>query len=69
MLTTGQKIKRLRKSKGMSQAQFSEYLGVSWRAFSEWERDAALPDANSLLKIARKVGLKDAFELLHDDLE
>lgn len=36
-MTLGEKIMRLRQSKGLSQEEFGEKMGVSRQAVSKWE--------------------------------
>lgn len=45
-------ILKLRKEKGMTQAQVAEFLCVSPQAVSKWEQDAAIPDVYLIPKIA-----------------
>ena len=53
-MTIGQRIAELRKSAGLSQEALGEELGVSRQAISKWESDAALPDVDKLIGLARK---------------
>lgn len=52
-LTMGETIARLRKSKGYTQDQVANLLGVSPQAVSKWENGHALPDIALLPAIAR----------------
>lgn len=52
-----EKLKELRKSKGMSQKQFAEMLGISERMYQKLETGKALPGhktINSLIKFLRQ---------------
>ena len=40
----GNKIKKLRKQRGITQEQLAESIGVSFQAVSKWENNIALPD-------------------------
>ncbi|MGN0789131.1 MAG: helix-turn-helix domain-containing protein [Christensenellales bacterium] len=53
MNTLGEKIKELRKKKGMSQSELAEKVGVSRQALSGWENGAYIPDYNSLLLLCK----------------
>lgn len=48
-----QKLIELRKSKSMTQFQLAEELNYSDKAVSKWERAESIPDAFTLLKIAK----------------
>jgi len=50
--TIGKRIMTLRKSRGMTQDQLAEKLGVSPQAVSKWENDISCPDINLLPKLA-----------------
>lgn len=52
-MTIGQRIAELRKRAGLSQEALGEKLGVSRQAISKWESDAALPDIDKLVGLAR----------------
>lgn len=45
------RIKELRKSKGMEQLQFGSMMGVSGPAVSKWETGKAEPDISAILKM------------------
>ena len=46
------KIAGLRKSRGISQEELAERLGVSRQAVSRWETGSAKPDANNILQLS-----------------
>ncbi len=55
--TLGGMIASLRKSKGMTQLDLAQQLGVTDKAVSKWERDLSCPDVNSLPKLAEVLGV------------
>ena len=52
----GQRIAELRKSKGLTQAELADLLGVTHQAVSQWERSETLPDILTLPRIAEIFG-------------
>lgn len=50
--TFGSMLADLRKSKGMTQVQLAEKMGVTDKAVSKWERDLSFPDINTIPKLA-----------------
>lgn len=46
--TTGKNIASLRKSKGLTQSQLGDRLGLTCQAVSKWERGESLPDIGIL---------------------
>ena len=48
----GEKIKRLRKRKGISQEALAEILGISFQAVSKWETTSTMPDISLVPSIA-----------------
>lgn len=52
-----QRLAELRKNKGMTQIQLAESLNYSDKAVSKWERGESIPDAYTLLKIAKLFGV------------
>ena len=61
----GETIYRLRKEKGMSQAELGELVGVSNKAVSKWETYEANPDITLLPLLAQSLGVTTD-ELLTD---
>lgn len=58
----GKIIKTKRKEKGMTQGQFGDMLGVSFKAVSKWENGKCMPDISILKKLC------DILEISVDDL-
>ncbi len=52
-----ERIKELRKSKKLSQAEFGARVNVSNRAVSKWESGAAMPSTETLLAISEEFGV------------
>lgn len=42
VVNIGEKIRKLRKEKGISQDTLAQYLGVSFQAVSKWENGGSL---------------------------
>lgn len=53
----GERIKKLRSERGLSQEQLAELLGVSRQAVSKWERVEASPDTDNLIALAELYGV------------
>ena len=51
-----EKIKKYRKEKRLTQAEFGEILGVSAQAVSKWESELCYPDITFLPDIAKILG-------------
>ncbi|MDE7296583.1 MAG: helix-turn-helix domain-containing protein [Clostridia bacterium] len=49
----GEKISRLRKSKGMTQEELGKVLNVTYQAVSKWERGESQPDFETMSQIAK----------------
>lgn len=52
-----ERITLARKQAGLSQEQLGDKLGVSRQAVSKWELNAALPDTDKLVPLARALGV------------
>lgn len=62
------KIFDLRKSKGWSQEELAEKMGVSRQSISKWESTAAMPDINRIVELAEIFGVTTDY-LLKDNHE
>lgn len=51
-MSLSEKLYNLRKSKGLSQEELAETLGVSRQAISKWENGSATPESDKLIAIA-----------------
>ncbi|MBQ8388424.1 MAG: XRE family transcriptional regulator [Clostridia bacterium] len=58
----GERIRELRRKRGLTQSEFADRLMVSFQAVSNWERGIAPPDLENLIRIA------SFFGVLTDDL-
>lgn len=56
-VTLGVKLAAMRKSKGMTQADLADKMGVTDKAVSKWERDLSCPDINTLPRLAELFGI------------
>ena len=56
IMTTGDKLSKLRKENGYTQEQLAELLGVSRQAISKWESDSAFPETDKLIKLSDMYG-------------
>ena len=61
-MTIADRIQSLRKSKGMSQEELADRIGVSRQAVSKWESEQATPDLDKV------VIMSDIFEVTTDYL-
>lgn len=61
--TIGQRIRALRRSKKLTQAQLAKIAGVSSPAVTEWEKDSYLPKAASLEAMANEFGVTTEYIL------
>lgn len=48
---TGQEIKKIRDTLGVSQSAFAQYLNVSFTTLNRWENDKASPDAPTIRQL------------------
>lgn len=67
-LLTGARLRRLRRERGLTQAQLAGILGVSDRLISAWERGEGLPTLWSAFHLAHALNrqLVDLFFPIHD---
>lgn len=67
MATFGEKLKKLRKDRGWSQDEFGRRVGVHGRHIGKYEIGRAMPNAETVVKIAGALGVSIDY-LLRDDL-
>lgn len=56
-MTLGERIKKFRTAKGMSQDELAEKINVSRQAITKWENDKGVPDIDNLIKLSRIMGI------------
>lgn len=59
----GERIKRLRLSKGVSQKDIAQYLGVTQQAVGSWERNKSEPTPSMYKLLARYFGVSTDYLL------
>ncbi|MBE6155368.1 MAG: helix-turn-helix domain-containing protein [Firmicutes bacterium] len=63
----GDNLKKIRKSKMMSQEQLSEKIGVSRQSVSKWENGEAYPEMNNILELCKILNCQ-INDLVHSDM-
>ena len=63
---TGTTIKQLRESRGLTQAELAEHIGVSSKTISKWETAKGLPDITLLQPLAQALGIS-VIELMNGE--
>lgn len=66
-MTLGEKIMRLRQSRGLSQEELGEKMGVSRQAVSKWETGQAVPDVDKIIQMSEIFGVTTDY-LLKDEI-
>ena len=56
-LLIGEKIRKLRRDKDLTQEEVAQHLGVSFQSVSKWERSEGYPDITLLPALARYFGV------------
>ena len=67
-MNISEKIRTLRKSKGMSQEELAGQVNISRQAVSRWENGTALPDADNIVQLSKLFGVTTDY-LLMDSYE
>lgn len=65
-LSIGNKIKALRRERGITQEQLAESIGISFQAVSKWENDISLPDITLVPALASyfNISIDDSLTLI-----
>lgn len=66
-MTLGEKIMHLRQSKGLSQEELGEKMGVSRQAVSKWETEQTVPDVDKIIQMSKFFGVTTDY-LLKDEV-
>lgn len=67
-MTFSEKLITLRAGRGWSQERLAQELGITRQAVGRWEKGSGLPDAKSLMALARVFGV-EAEWLLDEDAD
>ena len=67
MSSFGMKLKELRKEKGWSQDVLGEHVGIHGRHIGKYEIGKAMPNADTVIKIAKAFDVSIDYLLLDDD--
>ena len=67
-MTLGQKIKKLRTEKGLTQKDLADQVHVTFQTISKWEKDENEPDVATLREIAKLFGVTVDY-LVNEDEE
>ena len=57
-MTLGQKLKKLRIEKGLTQKDLADQLHVTFQTVSKWEGDTNEPDFSTLKELSKIFGIK-----------
>jgi len=63
----GENLKKLRKSRNLSQEDLAEKVGVSRQSVSKWETGDAYPEMNNILELCKIFNCK-INDLVHKDM-
>ena len=66
-MSIGSKLAQARKAANLTQEQLAERLGVTRQAVSRWESDAAYPETDKIVRMARLLNVSCDY-LLRDDI-
>ena len=66
-MSIGSKLAQARKATNLTQEQLAERLGVTRQAVSRWESDAAYPETEKIVRMARLLNVSCDY-LLRDDI-
>ena len=55
--SVGKTIKELRKSRGLTQEELAEKIGVTAQAISKWENEGGMPDISQIVPLAHAFGV------------
>lgn len=70
-MNIGNKIKHLRKKRGITQEQLANAIGISFQAVSKWENNIALPDITLMPVLANFFGVSmdELFDFSLEEME
>jgi len=53
METFGEKIRKCRKAKGLSQKKLADFLGIRYQSVQDWERDRTKPSTGKIPELCK----------------
>ena len=68
-MTLGQKLKKLRTDKGLTQKDLADKLHVTFQTVSKWENDENEPDISTLKELSKLYGCSIDYLLSEDEKE
>ena len=74
-MSVGERIRSIRKERGLTQKELGDRLGLSYQSIAQWENDLRKPKLETTLKIANALGvdasvLEPTFdEILEDETQ
>lgn len=68
-MTLGQKIKKLRSDKGLTQKDLADHVHVTFQTVSKWEKDENEPDVTTLRELSKLFGCSMDYLLSEEELE
>lgn len=68
-MTIGQKIKKLRLEKELTQKDVADQLHITFKTVSKWDKDENEPDISSLRELSRLFGCSMDYLLSEEDVE
>jgi transcriptional regulator with XRE-family HTH domain len=63
METLGEKIRKGRKAKGLSQKRLAELLGIQYQSVQDWERDRTKPSTGKIPELCEILDVSSAWLL------
>ena len=61
-------LRKLRKSKGLTQTEIAQFIGITQNSYSYWENDKVKIDNASIVKLADFFGVSVDYLLGRDDI-
>lgn len=69
MLTTGQRIRKLRKGKRLTQEKLAELVDVDHRTVVRWEKHDWIPHGENLLRLSKILGVSPEYILKEENYD
>ena len=66
-MTLGERIAKIRKSRGITQTEFAEKFGITHQSVQKWESGASMPDIANIVKISKSFNVSVDYLLFGND--